>query len=110
MKSKIIEKPWGHEEWWAQTDKYVGKLLYINNGHRLSLQYHNIKDESMRVLKGELTFILDDNKFQLKEGDIIHVLPGQIHRMEANNGDVIVIEVSTPEVDDIVRVNDDYIR
>jgi mannose-6-phosphate isomerase-like protein (cupin superfamily) len=110
MKSKIIEKPWGHEEIWAHTDKYVGKLLYINNGHRLSLQYHNIKDESMRVLSGELTFVLDNKTFILHEGDIVHVLPGQIHRMEANNGNVIVIEVSTPELDDIVRVDDDYIR
>jgi mannose-6-phosphate isomerase-like protein (cupin superfamily) len=110
MISEIINKPWGSETIWARTDKYVGKLLYINNGHRLSLQYHNIKDESMRVLKGILTFVLDNKTFILNEGENIHVLPGQIHRMEANDGDVTIIEVSTSELNDIVRLDDDYLR
>lgn len=107
---KIVKKPWGHEEWWAMTDKYVGKLLYIQHGHRLSLQYHNIKEETMRVMQGNLTFVLGDKTIEMKPGDSVHVLPGIIHRMEANDGDVVVVEVSTTEVDDIVRLADDYIR
>ncbi len=106
----IVDKPWGHEEWWAHTDKYVGKILYIKHGHRLSLQYHNIKDESMRVLQGNLTFILGGKTMEMKPGDSIHVPPGTIHRMEANEGDVMVVEVSTAEVDDVVRIQDDYPR
>lgn len=107
---KIVDKPWGYEEWWAQTDKYVGKMLYIRHGHRLSLQYHNVKEETMRVIQGNLTFVLGDQVLQMKPGDTVHVVPGTIHRMEANDGDVLVVEVSTPEVDDVVRVQDDYQR
>jgi mannose-1-phosphate guanylyltransferase len=108
--AKIVDKPWGYEEWWAVTQKYVGKLLYIKQGHRLSLQYHNVKEETMRVISGILTFILGEDTMQLKPGDAVHVPPGTIHRMEANEGDVVVIEVSTPEVDDVVRLQDDYSR
>jgi mannose-1-phosphate guanylyltransferase len=107
---KIVEKPWGREEWWAVTARYVGKLLYINNGHRLSLQLHKIKEETMRVLSGILTFQCNDNVYELREGDVFHVPPKTIHRMEANYGDVVVIEVSTPEVEDVVRIQDDYSR
>lgn len=107
---KIVQKPWGHEEWWAHTKDYVGKLLYIKDGHRLSLQLHNHKDESMRVMQGNLTFQLDDQILNMKPGDCVHVPPGTVHRMEANEGDVIVLEVSTPQVDDIVRLSDDYMR
>jgi mannose-1-phosphate guanylyltransferase len=107
---QIVDKPWGYEEWWALTDKYVGKLLFIKHGHRLSLQYHNIKDETMRVMHGNLTFVLGDQVMELKPGDSVHVSPGTLHRMEANDGDVTVIEVSTPEVHDVVRVQDDYTR
>jgi mannose-6-phosphate isomerase-like protein (cupin superfamily) len=107
---KIVEKPWGHEEWWAVTDKYVGKLLFIKQGHRLSLQYHNIKEETMRVISGVLTFVLGDETMVLYPGESVHVPPGTIHRMEAKTGDVSVIEVSTPELDDVVRVQDDYAR
>lgn len=106
----IVDKPWGHEEWWAVTDKYVGKLLYIKDGHRLSLQYHNVKMETMRVISGNLTFILDDKTYEMKEGDSIHVNPKSIHRMEARKGDVQIIEVSTCEVNDVIRVEDDYKR
>jgi mannose-1-phosphate guanylyltransferase len=108
--AKIVEKPWGYEEWWAQTDKYVGKVLFIRHGHRLSLQYHNVKEETMRVMQGNLTFVLGDQVLQMKPGDTVHVVPGTIHRMEANDGDVMVVEVSTPEVEDVVRVQDDYQR
>lgn len=105
-----IEKPWGHEEWWAFTDKYVGKILHIKSGHRLSLQYHRVKDESIRVLDGTLTLILDHETLTLQPGDGARITPGTLHRMEARDGDVKVVEVSTPEVDDVIRISDDYLR
>lgn len=127
---KIIEKPWGHEEIWANTDKYVGKILFIKKGHKLSLQYHNVKDETIRVLKGVLTFSMGNyvpnllkkniaiDSYQgeiadivdLEEGETLHTKRGMIHRMEAKYGDVTVLEVSTPELDDVVRIADDYSR
>lgn len=110
MSLKIVEKPWGHEEWWAHTDKYVGKLLYIKNGGRLSLQYHEVKEETVRVLEGVLTMTIGQEVKQLHRGDVVHIAPKTIHRMEALHGDVVVCEVSTPEVDDVVRISDDYGR
>lgn len=107
---KIVEKPWGQEEWWAITDKYVGKILTIKHGHRMSLQYHNVKEETMRVLSGVLTFQVGKEKWIMRPGDTMNVPPGTVHRMEASEGDVVVLEVSTPEVDDVVRVSDDYGR
>lgn len=110
MAVRIVEKPWGKEEWWAVSEKYVGKLLYINDGCRLSLQYHNVKEETIRVLSGVLTMVLGEEVKEMKEGEVVHVTPMTVHRMEANHGDVVVIEVSTPEVDDVVRISDDYGR
>ena len=117
----IIEKPWGHEEIWATSEKYVGKILYIKKGHRLSLQYHVIKEETIRVLKGTLylhhrpvqNYILGDASMQidvLKVGESFHIVPEAIHRFEAKDGDVTLVEVSTPELDDVVRLSDDYNR
>jgi mannose-6-phosphate isomerase len=107
---RVVEKPWGYEEWWAHTDRYVAKILHINHGHRLSLQYHVTKMETMRVLTGTLTFVLGDERIKMVPGQTAHVEPGTVHRMEANDGDVEVLEVSTPEVDDVVRLEDDYRR
>lgn len=106
----IIRKPWGHEEIWAHTDKYVGKILLVKHGHRLSLQYHKIKDETMRIIKGVATIVIGTEIMILKEGQFIHIPPGIIHRVEAHDGDVEIVEVSTPELDDVVRVQDDYSR
>ena len=119
--SKIIEKPWGHEEIWAWSDKYVGKLLHINKGHRLSLQYHQKKEETIRVWSGVLTLRhrppedpmlgpLPVEELTLNPGDSFHIKPGHLHRFEARDGDVLLIEVSTPEIDDVVRIEDDYNR
>lgn len=106
----IVEKPWGYEEIWAHTNNYVGKILHINHGHRLSLQYHNIKEETVRVLNGVLTLILAEKTLVLKSGQSAHIPPGALHRMEANDGDVDLVEVSTPHLDDVVRIKDDYHR
>lgn len=110
MPVQVVEKPWGREEWWAFCDKYVGKILYIKNGCRLSLQYHNVKEETIRVLEGILTLVVGDDTKQMMGGDVEHITPMTVHRMEAHHGDVVVLEVSTPEVDDVVRISDDYGR
>jgi len=114
----IIDKPWGHEEVWAQSSRgYVGKILFIKKGHRLSRQYHKIKEETIMVLDGTLTceagpyFEGDTVHLHImKPGDIFHVIAGTIHRFCATNEDVRLVEVSTSETGDIVRLEDDYRR
>jgi len=111
MKQIKIDKPWGHEIIWAKTDDYVGKLLHISSGHRLSKQYHIKKEETLYVLKGILYNYDENDKIQkITPGNSFHVLPGQIHRFGAMEGNVEVIEVSTNYLDDVVRLEDDYRR
>ena len=108
-----VEKPWGHEVIWAETDRYVAKILFIKAGHRLSKQYHRVKDETLYVETGEMTLELGDGRDAeskpMAPGDVFHVTPGTIHRMAAVS-DVRVFEVSTPELDDVVRLEDAYGR
>jgi mannose-6-phosphate isomerase len=108
-----VEKPWGYEEIWAETNSYVGKILTIKPGQRLSLQYHEKKEETVYVLMGKLIVWSDDssNKVILNPGSTFHVTPGQIHRFGSPE-DILtqIIEVSTPELDDVIRVQDDYKR
>ena len=108
-----VEKPWGHELIWAHTDRYVGKLLHIKKGHKLSLQYHNKKDETVHVQSGEMIFQVDEGQGLvdklMKAGDSYHIQPLTKHRMVAVT-DVDVLEVSTPELDDVVRLEDAYGR
>ena len=109
-----VNKPWGYEEIWAETDHYVGKILVIHAGHRLSLQHHEVKTETIRVAKGELQLEIDDEngilaRHSLGPGQTIHIPPGTRHRMGAVS-DVELIEVSTTELDDVVRHQDDYGR
>lgn len=110
-----VDKPWGHELIWAHTDKYVGKVISIDPGKRLSLQYHQRKDESLIVLKGTLRLHLegDDGEIHLhdlKPGENARVPVGRKHRFEALDETVELIEVSTPEIDDVVRLSDDFGR
>lgn len=105
-----VDKPWGYEEIWAKTDQYVGKILFIRAGHRLSLQYHERKVETMRVLSGILSMVVGTEERRMGPGEVQHVPRGLVHRMMAREGDVMVVEVSTPELDDVVRVEDDYRR
>lgn len=115
VKVTHVAKPWGHETIWANSDRYVGKILHINAGHELSVQYHNRKDETVYLLSGEIVYrvqqegedILDD--VQLKVGESFRITPGTIHQMAALT-DCDVLEVSTPEVDDVVRLSDKYGR
>lgn len=108
-----VDKPWGHELVWAHTDRYVGKLLHIRAGEKLSRQYHRIKDETLLVQSGTLFLEIGPAEAhegkRMREGDTFHVTPGTIHRMVAET-DVVVIEVSTPELDDVVRLEDVYGR
>jgi quercetin dioxygenase-like cupin family protein len=106
-----IDKPWGYELLWAKTDKYVGKLLFIKAGHRLSKQYHEQKEETVFVMKGVLyNYDADDNVTKHYSGDSLHIVPNQVHRFGAADNNVELIEVSTPELDDVVRLADDYSR
>jgi len=108
---KIIEKPWGHEEIWALTDSYVGKILYIKSGKKLSKQYHEIKEETIYVIEGDLiNYDSDDNLTIVKKGESFHVKPGQVHRFCAGDSDVKIVEVSTPHLEDVVRIQDEYGR
>jgi mannose-6-phosphate isomerase len=109
-----VEKPWGYELWWARTDRYVGKLIHVNKGHALSLQYHRQKDETIFVWQGRILFESRDASGELqgremKAGDAVHVSPPTVHRMTALE-DTDIFEVSTPEVDDVVRLEDRYGR
>jgi mannose-6-phosphate isomerase-like protein (cupin superfamily) len=108
-----VEKPWGYELIWAKTDRYVGKILHIEPGHLLSLQYHEKKDETIMVLRGEIIFRvqIDDELTEqpMREGERYHVTPGTVHQMEAIQV-TDLLEVSTPELDDVVRLQDRYGR
>jgi mannose-6-phosphate isomerase-like protein (cupin superfamily) len=109
-----VEKPWGYELIWANTDRYVGKILHINAGESLSLQYHERKDETIHVLRGRMVFVVGaaDAELQpveLDEGMSFRVRPGMRHRMEAIT-DCDLLEASTPELDDVVRLEDRYGR
>jgi mannose-6-phosphate isomerase-like protein (cupin superfamily) len=109
-----IEKPWGHELVWARTERYAGKILVIEAGRRLSLQLHRKKDESILVLSGRLRLELEDGdgalqRLELGPGEGRRVPAGRRHRFEAIER-VELVEVSTPELDDVVRLEDDYGR
>ena len=108
-----VEKPWGYELIWAKTDRYVGKILHIEPGHVLSLQYHETKDETIYLLRGEIIFRVkvdgELREIAMKEGDSYHVTPLTVHQMEAVTP-ADLLEASTPELDDVVRLEDRYGR
>lgn len=108
-----VDKPWGYELHWAKTDKYVGKHIHINAGHALSLQYHNQKDETIFLQAGRMLFEIEENgqltKREMEPGQAVHVTPKTVHRMTAIT-DCDVYEVSTPELHDVVRLEDRYGR
>ena len=116
---KVVPKPWGHETIWAHTDRYVGKILHIKAGEALSVQYHTRKDETVYLLSGEMKYWvrlaggpesdapLEDQR--LAAGDAFRITPGTVHYIEAVT-DCDVLEASTPELDDVVRLEDRYGR
>lgn len=108
-----VEKPWGYELIWARTDRYVGKILHIVAGHVLSLQYHERKDESIYVLSGEIVLRLEQGETLIErrigQGEAFHIPPKLVHQFEA----VVtsdLMEASTPELDDVIRLKDRYGR
>jgi mannose-6-phosphate isomerase-like protein (cupin superfamily) len=112
---KIVPKPWGHETIWAHTDRYVGKVLHIKAGHALSVQYHNRKDETIHLLSGEMIYRVRSGEsdaladVHLRPGESYRNMPGTVHQMEAVT-DCDVLEASTPDLDDVVRLSDRYGR
>ncbi len=108
-----VGKPWGYELIWAKTDRYVGKILHIEPGHVLSLQYHNKKDESIYVLAGEIILRLQQGDTLIEkpmaQGTSFHIQPKLVHQFEAVVS-TDLLEASTPEIDDVVRLKDRYGR
>jgi mannose-6-phosphate isomerase-like protein (cupin superfamily) len=108
-----VEKPWGYELVWAETDRYVGKVLHIAAGQKLSRQYHALKDETFLVESGEMDLEIGEGAatkvLRMRARDAFHCPPHTVHRMVGVT-DVDVIEVSTPELDDVVRLEDAYGR
>jgi quercetin dioxygenase-like cupin family protein len=108
-----VDKPWGHELHWAITERYVGKVLHVKAGHALSLQYHNIKDETIFLWTGKLLFEIQQDgelvKREMLPGESVRITPHTVHRMTAIE-DSDIFEVSTPELDDVVRLEDRYGR
>ena len=109
-----VEKPWGYELIWAETDQYVGKILHVNAGEALSLQYHETKDETIYLLSGTMLFQAGPSAdelvdYQMIAGQRFHVTTGTVHRMVAET-DVDILEASTPHLEDVVRLADRYGR
>jgi len=108
-----VPKPWGHETIWAHSERYVGKILHINAGQELSVQYHNKKDETVHLLSGEISYRVKTNELledmRLRVGESFRITPGTVHQMVALT-DCDVLEVSTPELNDVVRLSDKYGR
>ncbi len=114
VQTRRVDKPWGYEIVWAHTERYVGKILHLRKGEALSFQYHRVKEETLRLLSGRLRLETQTEGREreariLEPGDGAHVPAGLRHRMEAIE-DCDVIEVSTPELDDVVRLEDRYGR
>jgi len=109
-----VEKPWGYELIWGKTKDYVGKVLHVNKGHKLSLQYHKIKEETIYLASGKLNFVFENDQGVLEEilmlpGEAHHIPTGKKHRMIAIE-DCDIFEVSTPHLEDVVRLEDGYGR
>lgn len=109
-----VDKPWGYEIRWATTDRYLGKVLHVNQGEALSLQYHQRKDECLLVSKGAIDLEVGEDegaltRHRLRVGDAVHLSPGTRHRITAIE-DTDIFEVSTPEIEDVVRLEDRYGR
>ena len=114
FETTYVDKPWGHELIWAHSDSYVGKVLHINAGESLSLQYHEVKDETIHVFRGQMVFLVGPSEdameeVELTEGMSFRIQPGTRHRMTAVT-DCDLLEVSTPHLDDVVRLEDRYGR
>jgi len=106
----IIEKPWGYEEILATNDLYVMKKIVVREGHRISLQVHRQKRETWYIINGEGAVTLGNTMFAVKPDKVVDIPTGTQHRIYAGKCDIVLIETSTPQLDDIVRIEDDYGR
>lgn len=106
---KVVDKPWGREVWYAHEERYAGKILEVTKGHALSLQKHEKKQETMYLQSGRLLYHLNGEEFEMSPGESITIFPGDVHRIEALE-DARILEVSTPELDDVIRLEDRYGR
>ena len=111
---KRVDKPWGYELLYALTDRYCGKVIFVKAGEELSLQFHREKDETIYVQSGRVEFQIGDpgkpvDTEVVGPGRAFHLQPGTVHRLRALE-DTVVLEVSTPELDDVVRLEDRYGR
>lgn len=106
---KIVPKPWGREIWYAHEEHYAGKILEVTKGHALSLQRHERKQETMYLQSGRVLYHLNGAEFEMQPGDCLTVRPGDVHRLIALE-DVVMLEVSTPELNDVIRLEDRYGR
>ena len=108
-----VEKPWGYELRWAETSRYVGKVIHVDAGHALSLQYHKVKEETILLWSGRIEFEIEEDgqrvTREMTPGQSAHITPGTVHRMTAIE-DSDIFEVSTPELQDVVRLEDRYGR
>jgi mannose-6-phosphate isomerase-like protein (cupin superfamily) len=115
FETRRVEKPWGWELIWAHADDYVGKLLFVKAGHSLSLQFHRVKDESWLVQEGRAEIEMGAPGAALTDAEVVsagaafRMPPGTVHRVTALE-DTLILEVSTPHLDDVVRLEDDYGR
>jgi mannose-6-phosphate isomerase len=111
---KKVDKPWGYELIFAHTDRYAGKILHVDAGQALSLQYHREKDETLYLLEGEYELTVEEKgeliKHTVREGEAFHITPGTQHRMVGGPDGCDILEVSTPELEDVVRLEDRYGR
>lgn len=109
-----VDKPWGYEVIFAHTDRYIGKILHINSGEALSLQYHEVKDETLHLLKGTYELEVEEQGVMvhhaMRPGDTYHIAPNTRHRMTTTAESCDILEVSTPELEDVVRLEDRYGR
>jgi quercetin dioxygenase-like cupin family protein len=110
MRLKKVLKPWGWELWFARSAQYVGKIIFIKKGHRLSKQYHRVKHETIYSENGKWLLEINGRKKIMKPGDAASVRPRAVHRFSAPFQDVRLVEVSTPQTADVVRLEDDYGR
>jgi mannose-6-phosphate isomerase-like protein (cupin superfamily) len=110
-----VDKPWGHELIWAVSDDFAGKILFVKAGESLSLQFHNVKDEAWYVLEGKAQLEMGDPGERILSTEVIgpgaafRIRPGTVHRLTAVE-DTSIVEVSTPQLDDVVRLEDRYGR
>jgi quercetin dioxygenase-like cupin family protein len=105
----IVPKPWGREVWFGNEPEYAGKILEVSQGHALSLQKHVEKKETMYLWSGRVRVHLNGDEFILDAGAALTINPGDVHRVEALE-DTVILEVSTPHLDDLVRLEDRYGR